>query len=241
MDISGPALRMRIYLGESDRLGHIPLYEAIVKRARKEGIAGATVLKGVLGFGASDHIRTSKLLDLSGDMPMVIEMVDTRLADVDGAPPLLKMADNQSGFGLVVGMPVVDWYGLDLAEPAITFTVAGEQVVPVGGPVTEEFDRGAVELGWSFQLHSYPYLKGYVQYFRGYGESLADAFSFAILRGYQWLITMDCDEQHEPDRRREADEERGDLAAGDGGGLLDAVAGRIDHRATIDEQTEGGR
>jgi PII-like signaling protein len=78
MDISGPALRMRIYLGESDRLGHIPLYEAIVKRARKEGIAGATVLKGVLGYGASDHIRTSKLLDLSGNMPMVIEMVDTR-------------------------------------------------------------------------------------------------------------------------------------------------------------------
>jgi PII-like signaling protein len=78
MDISGPALRMRIYLGESDRLGHIPLYEAIVKRAREEGIAGATVLKGVLGFGASDHIRTSKLLDLSGDMPMVIEIVDSK-------------------------------------------------------------------------------------------------------------------------------------------------------------------
>ena len=76
MDISGPALRMRIYLGESDRLGHIPLYEAIVKRARKEGIAGATVLKGVLGYGASDHIRTSKLLDLSGDMPLVVEIVD---------------------------------------------------------------------------------------------------------------------------------------------------------------------
>jgi hypothetical protein len=76
MEISGPAVRMRIYLGESDRLGHLPLYEAIVKRARDAGLAGATVLKGVLGYGASDHIRTSKLLDLSGDMPLVVEIVD---------------------------------------------------------------------------------------------------------------------------------------------------------------------
>ena len=76
MEISGPAVRMRIYLGESDRLGHLPLHEAIVKRAREEGLAGATVLKGVLGYGASDHIRTSKLLDLSGDMPLVVELVD---------------------------------------------------------------------------------------------------------------------------------------------------------------------
>ena len=60
---------MRIYLGESDHLGHLPLFEAIVKKAREEGLAGATVLKGVLGYGASDHIRTSKLLDLSGDLP----------------------------------------------------------------------------------------------------------------------------------------------------------------------------
>ena len=65
----------------------------------------------------------------------VIEMVDTRLADVDGAPPLLKMADNQSGFGLVVGMPVVDWDGLDLSQPAITFTVDGEQVGTTNGQV----------------------------------------------------------------------------------------------------------
>ena len=76
MEISGPAVRMRIYLGESDRLGHLPLHEAIVKLAREEGLAGATVLKGVLGYGASDHIRTSKLLDLSGDMPLVVELVD---------------------------------------------------------------------------------------------------------------------------------------------------------------------
>ena len=77
MEISGRAVRMRIYLGESDRLGHLPLHEAVVKRARSEGLAGATVLKGVLGYGASDHIRTSKLLDLSGDMPLVVEIVDT--------------------------------------------------------------------------------------------------------------------------------------------------------------------
>ena len=77
MEISGRAVRMRIYLGESDRLGHLPLYEAIVKRAREDGLAGATVLKGVLGYGASDHVRTTKLLDLSGDMPLVVEIVDS--------------------------------------------------------------------------------------------------------------------------------------------------------------------
>ena len=76
MDISGKAVRLRVYLGESDRLGHLPLYEAVVKAAREQGLAGATVLKGVLGYGASDHIRTSKLLDLSGDMPLVVEIVD---------------------------------------------------------------------------------------------------------------------------------------------------------------------
>lgn len=101
MEISGPAVRMRIYLGESDRLGHIPLYEAVVKRAREEGLAGATVLKGVLGFGASDHIRTSKLLDLSGDMPLVVEIVDTTEKIEAFRPVLTGMMERCAKGGMV--------------------------------------------------------------------------------------------------------------------------------------------
>ena len=76
MEIKGQAVLLRIFIGESDKLGHLPLYEAIVKEARAAGLAGATVLKGVLGFGASARIRTTKILDLSADLSLVIEIVD---------------------------------------------------------------------------------------------------------------------------------------------------------------------
>jgi hypothetical protein len=76
MKITGQAVLLRVFVGESDKLGHMPLYEVIVKQARDSDLAGATVLKGVLGFGATARIRTHKVLDLSSDMPMVIEIVD---------------------------------------------------------------------------------------------------------------------------------------------------------------------
>lgn len=69
---------MRIFIGEADRHGHRPLYEALVELFRKEGFAGATVLRGVCGFGANRVYHTQKLLDLSADMPMVIEVVDSQ-------------------------------------------------------------------------------------------------------------------------------------------------------------------
>ena len=104
---SGRAIRMRVYLGESDRLGHLPLYEAIVKRARQEGLAGATVLKGVLGYGASDHIRTSKLLDLSGDMPMVVEIVD-EAGKIEAFRPQLEDMMESCGRGGMVTLGEVE-------------------------------------------------------------------------------------------------------------------------------------
>lgn len=76
MEISGQAVLLRVFIGESDKLGHLPLYEAIVKQARDAGLAGATVLKGVLGYGATARIRTHKILDLSADMSLIIEIVD---------------------------------------------------------------------------------------------------------------------------------------------------------------------
>lgn len=69
---------LRIFIGESDKQGGKPLYEWIVFRAREEGLAGATVLRGIMGFGANSHIHTAKILRLSEDMPIVVEIVDTR-------------------------------------------------------------------------------------------------------------------------------------------------------------------
>ena len=68
---------LRVFIGESDRWHHQPLYEAIVLKARELGLAGATVLRGPMGFGASSHMHTAKILRLSMDLPIVIEIVDT--------------------------------------------------------------------------------------------------------------------------------------------------------------------
>jgi len=71
------AVLLRIFLGEGDRHRHLPLYEAIVLKAREKHLAGATVLRGPLGFGKSSHLHTANILRLSSDLPIVIEIVDT--------------------------------------------------------------------------------------------------------------------------------------------------------------------
>ena len=68
---------LRIFVGESDRCGDRPLYEAVTLKARELGLAGATVLRGIMGFGADSRMHTAKLLELSEDLPVVIELVDT--------------------------------------------------------------------------------------------------------------------------------------------------------------------
>jgi PII-like signaling protein len=68
---------LRIFIGESDRFEHHQLFEAIVLKAREAGLAGATVLRGPMGFGAASHIHTAKILRLSMDLPVVVEMVDS--------------------------------------------------------------------------------------------------------------------------------------------------------------------
>jgi uncharacterized protein len=73
----GENVLLRIFVGESDRHGRKPLYEALVELLRKEGLAGATVLRGVAGFGAHSVYHTDKLLELSLDLPMIVETVDT--------------------------------------------------------------------------------------------------------------------------------------------------------------------
>lgn len=73
---SGEKVLMRIFLGESDKVGHRPLYEVLVELFRNEGFAGATVLRGIAGFGAHSVYHTDKLLRLSLDLPIIIEVVE---------------------------------------------------------------------------------------------------------------------------------------------------------------------
>jgi len=76
MRLQGPARRLTIYIGESDSWHHHPLYTEIVKRAHRGGLAGASVFRGMEGFGASSHIHTSRLLSLSEDLPVAVVIVD---------------------------------------------------------------------------------------------------------------------------------------------------------------------
>jgi hypothetical protein len=91
MNIPEEGYLLRVYVGESDRHGHRPLYEAIVLQAREAGLAGATVLRGVMGFGRRSVLHTAKILRLSEDLPMVVEIVDAREKIEDFLPVLDRM------------------------------------------------------------------------------------------------------------------------------------------------------
>ena len=90
----GEKVLMRIFTGETKKYGHIPLYEALVELFRKEGFAGATVLRGVSGFGAHRVYHTHKLLELSSDLPMIIEVVDTQEKIDSIMPKVDEMIDS---------------------------------------------------------------------------------------------------------------------------------------------------
>jgi len=93
----GERTLMRIFIGESDKYQGRPLYEVLLERLREKGLAGATVLRGVAGFGASSTVHTEKILRLSLDLPMIIEVVETEEA-IQGVLPDL---DDMIGGGLI--------------------------------------------------------------------------------------------------------------------------------------------
>ena len=95
--LSGQQVMVRIFFGESDRWKHRPLEGALLERLRAEGFAGATVFRGVGGFGANSHIHTTHLLELSADLPVVIEVVDTE----EHIDRLLPILDEMVSEGLV--------------------------------------------------------------------------------------------------------------------------------------------
>ncbi len=102
MVVQGPALMVHIYLGDADRSGGKPSYRAIVELLRERGLAGATVLHGIEGFGAKQHLHTDRILSLSLDLPVVIEIVDRE----DRVRAILPELDGLVGDGLIVVHPV---------------------------------------------------------------------------------------------------------------------------------------
>ncbi len=102
MKIEGEGKLLRIFVGETDTWHGRPLYEAIVHRAREAGLAGATVIRGIEGFGAHSQIHTSRILRLSQDLPIVVEIVDTP-ERIDQA---LKLVDEMIVEGMVTVEPV---------------------------------------------------------------------------------------------------------------------------------------
>src|SRR6185295_821827 len=97
MQIPREAVLLRIFIGESDRWEHRPLYEAIVLKARELHLAGATVLRGPMGFGKSSRLHTAKILRLSMDLPLVIEIVDSE----EKINAFLPVLETMIGGGLV--------------------------------------------------------------------------------------------------------------------------------------------
>jgi PII-like signaling protein len=102
MKLPAEAEMLRIFIGESDKYHGRPLYEVIVEEARRRGMAGATVLRGTLGFGANSRIHTAKILRLSADLPMVVEIVD----NPERIAAFLPDLDAMIGEGLVTLEPV---------------------------------------------------------------------------------------------------------------------------------------
>ena len=97
MDLDGTALLARIYIGEADQHGGKPLYQAIVERLRDRGIAGASVFRGIEGYGANARLHTSRILRLSEDLPVLIEVVDRE----ETLRAILPELDQMIGDGLI--------------------------------------------------------------------------------------------------------------------------------------------
>ena len=111
MDLPRDAMLLRIFFGEDDKFQSRPLYEAIVKAAREQPMAGATVLRGPMGFGHSSRLHTTKILRLSEDLPMIIEIVDTE----DKIKAFLPIVDGMMPSGLITLEKVqVLQYGKDV-------------------------------------------------------------------------------------------------------------------------------
>lgn len=98
MKIEGEAKLLRIFVGESDKISHVPVYEKIVAEARKQNLAGATAYKGIMGFGGNSRIHTAKILRLSEDLPHVVEIVDEQ-KKIEAFLPIVEQIFEEANCG----------------------------------------------------------------------------------------------------------------------------------------------
>jgi PII-like signaling protein len=106
MELTGEAKLLRIFIGETDKVRHVPLAEAIVREAKASGLAGATAWRGITGYGSTSRIRTAKILDLSSDLPVIVEVTD-REDRINAFLPVLDRLFAEADCGGLVTMEKV--------------------------------------------------------------------------------------------------------------------------------------
>ena len=107
MELQGRSKLLRIFVGEVDKIGHQLLYEAILLAAREKGLAGGTVLKGIMSYGASSRIHVARLIELSEDLPIVVEIVDQE-EKIDSFIPVVNDLFEKCGRGGLITVEKVD-------------------------------------------------------------------------------------------------------------------------------------
>ena len=107
MNLQGRSKLLRIFTGEADRIGHDLLYEKIILAAREQGLAGGTVIKGIMSYGASSHVHRARLIELSEDLPIVIEIIDQE-EKIDLFLPIVSELFEQCGKGGLITLENVD-------------------------------------------------------------------------------------------------------------------------------------
>jgi uncharacterized protein len=124
MKLQGAAKRLTVLVGETDQWHHRPLYTEIVHRAHEAGLAGATVLRGIEGYGASQHVHTTRILSLSEDLPVAVVIVD----DAERIMPFVDQLDELISEGLVVidDVEVIAYRGRGAADRDAADPAAGD-------------------------------------------------------------------------------------------------------------------
>jgi PII-like signaling protein len=101
MQLTGQAVLLRIFVGEADRIDHKPVYELIIKAARDHSISGATVLRGIMSYGASTRIHTAQFIEISQDLPIIVEIVDTEETMNAFIPAINQIFEKSKRGGLI--------------------------------------------------------------------------------------------------------------------------------------------